>query len=152
MHENTGQKEKKYFTWELVDACCLMLTNDIMKKYPDYKERFKGVITFPRGGLAPAAIIANMLGLGTVMTASEMDLQIEANPDLMEGTYLLVDDISDTGETFADYVAGFTDLINAQKIQFVTVALCFRTNTAFMPEFVIQDAFDKWIVFPWEGQ
>lgn len=150
MHENTEQKDKKHFHWELVEAACLIMSNDIMRDYPDYQTRFKGVIGFPRGGLVPAVALAHMLNIDKVMTTPEFDFQYKANPVLMEGAYLLVDDISDTGVTFSDWVMNYVEQINTQKIQFVTASLCYRKDTAFMPNYTVQDAFDNWVIFPWE--
>ena len=156
MHGNEGKREYKRFNWELVDAACFIIADRIRADHPDYKEKFAGVVAFPRGGLIPATLLAHMLDLDIVMTTSELDLQVEhdvegfGRGELFHGKYLLIDDISDSGETFADYIASYSDLIKAGDIEFVTAAICYRPGTAYMPDYTIQDAFDKWVIFPWE--
>lgn len=153
---NTNRLAVMPLSWQWIEAGCSILTDKIKEKYPCPNEIFKGVVAFPRGGLVPATILAHMLDIKTVMTTSEFDMLFLVNDGASfdEGHYLLVDDISDTGVTFADWLANYAGFQPAEEsgydIRFTTVALTYRPNTAHMPDFVVGCADNYWIEFPWE--
>ena len=65
----------------------------------------------------------------------------KALPGDLRSKTLIIDDISDTGETLAD----------TEKLGFITATLSIRVGTKTLPHFygeLIND--DRWLVFPWE--
>lgn len=148
MHENTENKVKKHLPWVWVQSACSILANKIKEHHQGTE--IAGVIAFPRGGLVPATLLAHQLDIGTVMTTSEFDSRVILDDSLMRGTYLLVDDISDTGGTISDWITGYVNHVDLWQIKFIVATLCYRPGTAYVPNYTIQNAYDNWIVFPWE--
>ena len=100
----------------------------------------EGVIGFSRGGLPLATVLAYALGIKCVYTDEEF-----GDSTAVEGHYLLVDDISDSGTTFKKYVPVFTE-----KVKFTTAALFMRPGTAFVVDYAAFNAGNNWLNFPWE--
>ena len=124
------KKNKLYLSWEWVDA----QINKIGDKLEGRK--FEFVAGVPRGGLIPAVMISHAFGIKYISYSSA-----KALPGDLRNKTLVIDDISDTGETLAD----------ADKLKFITATLCIRVGTKTLPYFygeLISD--DRWLVFPWE--
>jgi hypoxanthine phosphoribosyltransferase len=123
-------KNKLYLSWKWVDA----QINKIGDKLDGKKLEF--VAGIPRGGLIPAVMISHAFGIKYISYSSA-----KALPGDLRSKTLIVDDISDTGETLAD----------AEKLGFITATLSIRVGTKTLPYFygeLIND--DRWLVFPWE--
>jgi hypoxanthine phosphoribosyltransferase len=124
------EKSKLYLGWDWVDA----QINTIGDKLDGKKLEF--VAGIPRGGLIPAVMISHAFGIKYISYSSA-----KALPGDLRSKTLIVDDISDTGETLAD----------AEKLGFITATLSIRVGTKTLPYFygeLIND--DRWLVFPWE--
>jgi hypoxanthine phosphoribosyltransferase len=124
------EKNKLYLSWNWVDA----QINKIGDKLDGKKLEF--VAGIPRGGLIPAVMISHAFGIKYISYSSA-----KALPGDLRSKTLIVDDISDTGETLAD----------AEKLGFITATLSIRVGTKTLPYFygeLIND--DRWLVFPWE--
>jgi hypoxanthine phosphoribosyltransferase len=124
------EKNKLYLSWKWVDA----QINKIGDKLDGKKLEF--VAGIPRGGLIPAVMISHAFGIKYISYSSA-----KALPGDLRSKTLIVDDISDTGETLAD----------AEKLGFITATLSIRVGTKTLPYFygeLIND--DRWLVFPWE--
>ena len=127
-------KEKVFYSWEWLDKTVMELGETILSSNTDI-EYITGV---PRGGLVPA-----------VMLSHYMNKKFKPYNEVLEMTngqrkkVLVVDDISDTGET----------LYKAETFGFQTATLTVRYSTIFIPDFYgdkIED--DRWLVFPWERE
>jgi len=127
-------KEKVFYSWEWLDKTVMELGETILSSNTDI-EYVTGV---PRGGLVPA-----------VMLSHYMNKKFKPYNEVLEMTngqrkrVLVVDDISDTGET----------LYKAETYGFQTATLTVRHSTIFIPDFYgerIED--DRWLVFPWERE
>jgi len=127
-------KEKVFYSWEWLDKTVMELGETILSSNTNI-EYIAGV---PRGGLIPA-----------VMLSHYMNKKFKPYNEVLEMTngqrkkVLVVDDISDTGET----------LYKAETFGFQTATLTVRYSTIFIPDFYgdkIED--DRWLVFPWERE
>lgn len=125
------------------------------------------IVGLSRGGLAPACIMANTMGirkLYSVGVASytqgddvedvaediQMYQRIPANESEMNesSVVLIVDDISDRGHTL-DYVK--ENLTNNFQCKYLTASVFVKPKTTHVPDIyhkLVPD--DQWIVFPWE--
>lgn len=125
---------KPYDTW-------LALNNLIakLKAYYTGLNKPSAIFAVARGGLVPATYIAHALGVKLV-TSKLSDLV---------GDILIVDDISDSGETIKEVLAYCS---NSEVYNDIKVATIFeRYNTKVKPAFSGQVVTtDEWIKFPWE--
>ena len=124
------EKNKLYLSWKWVDT----QINKIGDKLDGRKLEF--VAGIPRGGLIPAVMISHAFGIKYISYSSA-----KALPGDLRSKTLIIDDISDTGETLAD----------TEKLGFITATLSIRVGTKTLPHFygeLIND--DRWLVFPWE--
>ena len=124
------EKNKLYLSWKWVDD----QINIIGDKLEGMDLEF--VSGIPRGGLVPAVMMSHAFGIKYISYSSA-----KALPKELRSKTLVVDDISDTGVTMAE----------ADKLNFITAALCLRVGTKTVPYLkgtLIND--DRWLVFPWE--
>lgn len=113
-----------------------------------------GIIAVARGGLVPAAIVANILGIRSIDTmciasysdstkAKDMDLEVLRSVGEKQGRWLVIDDLVDTGET-AKMVRR---LVPTAVIACVYAKPAGQQYTDF---FVTGFPQHTWVVFPWE--
>ena len=88
--------KKQYLTWEEVDS----LTDNIASQIRLEFKNVDSIYGIPRGGLIPAVILSHKLGL--------------PYSDKLTLTSLIVDDISDTGETLKEF-EGYTTAVLLHK-------------------------------------
>jgi len=124
-------KNKKIvkYTWNQVTNDCKKLAEQIKKS----KIEIKNIYGSPRGGLIPAIILSHLL-----------DLKVITRKDRITHNTLIIDDITDTGETLSKLFAD-TDLIY--------IAVLWKSNTSkYTPNFSINkySSIKDWIQFPWE--
>lgn len=125
--------KKLFYSWEQFDKDIASIVYFIKKK----NLRIRAIYAIPKGGLVLGTALANIL-----------DLKLFCNyQDIRNHMYyakqvLIVDDISDTGETFLKHR-------NIQK--FTTVTLFIKKGTKHIPNFYTQTCgVDQWVCFPWE--
>ena len=124
------EKNKLYLSWKWVDE----QINKIGDKLEGIDLEF--VAGIPRGGLIPAVMMSHAFGIKYISYSSAKML-----PGELRNKTLVVDDISDTGETMEE----------AGKLKFITATLSIRSGTKTVPYYfgdLIND--DRWLVFPWE--
>lgn len=124
--------KKVYVEWE-------DLERDIDKIVSQVKE-VDYVVGIPRGGLIIAVMISHRLGIKH-MTVDHLEKLEEFNLDIDKKRILIVDDISDSGQTLKRY----------KKEGYTTATLDVRNSTVTVPDFYsnwIENA--DWIVYPWE--
>ncbi len=87
----------------------------------------------PRGGLIPAVMLSHKMGLDLITDINEIDNKT-----------VLIDDICDSGKTFANYQA----LIQEKPI---FVSLYLRHSSKFKTDYsAVEIKNNNWITFPWE--
>ena len=124
------KNNKLYLSWKWVDEQ-INTIGDLL----DGRE-LEFVSGIPRGGLIPAVMMSHAFGIKYISYSSAKML-----PKDLRMKTIVLDDISDTGVTLAE----------ADKLEFITACLCYRSGTSTVPHVVgtyIND--DRWLVFPWE--
>ncbi len=153
--ESTSESTNKflYISWKEVYSACLKIFSEIMRD----QLKINCIIAISRGGMIPAAILANCLGVRKVIIVNvklyeeigiKGRLEIDRSLDLENidaSTVLIVDDIVDTGETMEkvkEYVANYV-----QKIY--TAALFVKEWSRVKPDYYVYET-TRWVIFPWE--
>lgn len=129
-----GKVKKKYVTWEEIEQDIDSIVKDLLKHANiDY------VVGIPRGGLIIAVMISHRLGVKH-MTIDHLEKLEEFDLDIDKKKILIVDDISDSGQTLKRFRKDYT-----------TATLDVRNTTIAIPQFYANwlDTAD-WIVYPWE--
>ena len=124
--------KKVYVEWGQLEESVSKLVSNI--KEVDY------VVGIPRGGLIIAVMISHRLGIKH-MTIDHLEKLEEFDLDIDKKRILIVDDISDSGQTLKRY----------KKEGYTTATLDVRDTTVTVPDFYsnwIENA--DWIVYPWE--
>ena len=113
------------YTWQQFEADC-----NVIAAWAE-EQRFMNVFGIPRGGMVIAVVLSYLLDIPLLLGVDEISRHT-----------LVVDDLSDTGETFAllEKRLGFRPRV---------AALFFEKKTRWMPEFTAHEKSD-WIKFPWE--
>lgn len=127
--------------------------------------KIDSVIGLSRGGLIPAVMLANQLGVRQVYsyglksyskkTRGDIETYQHVHADSITGdNIIVVDDISDKGETMG-YVKRqlcSSDRLTPWKHKNIhTCTLCIKEHTDFLPtwyDFTLES--DEWVIFPWE--
>ena len=114
-----------------------------------------------RGGIILARSLVSILGeiplvivhlpknpAGSLETMANVDLASMPIEDRERKVMLLVDDISDSGQTFVKTKQCLEEM---HFTTCITAALVYKTYSAFQPDlFGEADDTNTWIVFPWE--
>lgn len=124
--------KKCSITWNTIDNLITIIAREIISESPN----IYNIYGIPRGGLIPAVLLSHKLGLPLVQKP--------------KSNSLVVDDISDSGNTFIDFI----DTLYKPHVYFPdvkTASLFERQNTAFNPDYVgLHIEYQDWLVFPWE--
>lgn len=142
----------KYFkiSWEKLEKDCLKLAKKLNKRNIDR------IICISRGGLPWARVLSDLLKLPVAHLAVESyaDLKQVKKPVITESpknipkkeNWLVVDDISDTGDTFALVV----DHLKKYRTKTIyTLSPYIKPKTKFIPDFFVEKI-DAWVIFPYE--
>jgi hypoxanthine phosphoribosyltransferase len=109
-------------------------------------EKFTSILCCGRGGLVPSAYLAHALGIKTVHhlpTGNTVPPETFRTNGL-GNKVLIVDDISDTGDTL-------TEMVKHISIPYKTAVLYERITTSFRCDYVGQPiTHNNWITFDWE--
>ena len=143
---------KTLYTWYDIQPQCEKIVKELKDTYTDIIEY--EIVGISRGGLVPAVVISNLLGirkvyslgLKTYKDQEKDNAEIYQVPDLAgNNKIILIDDISDTGGSFI--IA--RDLYRQKQL--VTVSLYMKEKTKFVPDIVGSSVDNNiWVVFPWE--
>jgi len=117
------------------------------------------VIAIGRGGLVPARILCDYLLMKDLTTIKVEHWGIAATPqrravikfplcvDIKDKKVLLVDDITDTGDTLRislDYLKG----LKPKEVR--TAVLIHKTSSTFIPDYYVSKIVKwRWVIFPW---
>lgn len=141
--------EKKFISWEEFNQDTLTLAQELKQHGP-----WNGIIAIARGGLVPAAILAQALEIkviDTLCTSSYEDsTQTKTSAPIVlntaeekPGRWLIVDDLVDTGHTAK--IA--KDLFPSATVVCVYAKPKGEPFTTFYAKKMPQST---WVVFPWE--
>jgi adenine/guanine phosphoribosyltransferase-like PRPP-binding protein len=116
-------------------------------------QAWKGIVAITRGGLVPASIIARELEIRLVDTVcitsyegqQQGNINVLKSPDTDGESWLLIDDLVDTGKT-----AGVArDML--PKAHFATV-YAKPAGRPLVDTFITEVSQDTWILFPWDTE
>ena len=142
--------------WGTLDRGCKKIAENIQFK-------IDCIVGISRGGLVPATMLAHLLEVREVhaMGIRSYDLEHISSPaeiyqncfknskNLYSGkTILIVDDISDKGNTFLNVMKEARK--NHANINILTASIYVRGSTDYTPHFFYKKIKDEWVVFPYE--
>ena len=138
-------------TWEQLQNDCRALAWKLLSVRKDWSR----IVAVARGGLVPAAIVARELNIRVVDTVcissytlrnQGKGVDILKRPDLadMDETWMIVDDLVDTGRTAGATRAMFPG------IHFATV-YAKPEGRPLVDTFITEFSQDTWILFPWDS-
>lgn len=114
------------------------------------------IVAISRGGLTLGHLLSDHLRLpiATITIQSYSDIQTHGEVTLTEKLHtpirgkhvLLVDDVSDSGKTFARAVRYLKKL---QPKEISTLAMFYKPHSAFRPDYYARHT-NRWILFPYE--
>ncbi|MFQ5887083.1 MAG: phosphoribosyltransferase [Candidatus Hydrothermarchaeales archaeon] len=141
-------------SWDDIQRQCETIAKDIKDKgYSKYL-----IVGIVRGGLMPARILLDMLDndeLYTITvqfyesvgkTGNKPKIVHPVQGDISGKNMLLVDDISDTGESLI-VVKQHLEEKGAKKV--IVATLMKKPHTKFEPD-ICADETSAWVIFPWE--
>jgi len=138
--------DKKYYTWqEFID--------DSQKIKDQITEDFDCIVGITKGGIFLAGIMAQLLNNPNVCLVSyngggvgdKIKRLSDIHSDLKNKKILLVDDLSDKGNTLIMVKVDLEELNN----QVVIATLHYKPETKLIPDY-FASVENKWIVYPWE--
>lgn len=149
---NESETGKLLITWSSYAS----LEKRLQEKLSKYRD-IDFVVGIARGGVYPAFSMANKLNFksDSIRVASYNDVNNKEEVKILQGpcmdlnysNLLLIDDISDTGETFIAAIKYLKKKYNPSKIY--SASLLVKPWTKFLPDVYLEST-DKWVVFPWE--
>lgn len=116
------------------------------------------IVAVLTGGIIPAKLLSDLLDIKTIryieikfyrsvgMTVNKPVIRSVYTDSLEGKKVLIVDDVSDTGETL-ESVSNILTMFNPSKILSATLYL--KTWSKRIPDFYYKQV-DKWIIFPWD--
>ena len=148
-----SQKDKFfYLSWQGLHQASFELSQKILDKGLG----FDRIVAITRGGLPIARIFSDFLALPvslfTIKAYTGVDNKKKAKvieglmADIKDQTILLLDEVSDTGDTFK---LALTYLKKFQPAKIITCAPYIKPATKYMPDYWHTNT-DKWIIFPYE--
>lgn len=127
-----GAVKKAYVSWEDIELDVEKIVAQISDV--DY------VVGIPRGGLIIAVMISHRLDIKH-MTIDHLEKLEQFNLNIDNKSILIVDDISDSGQTLKHY----------KKQGYTTATLDVRNTTITKPDYYCNWLeTPDWIVYPWE--
>lgn len=137
-------------SWDKLEKDCMLLANKLKGRSIDR------IVCISRGGLPWARVLSDLLKLPVVHLAVESyaDLKQTKKPVITESpkdipkkeNWLVVDDISDTGDTLA-LVVGHLKNYRTKTIHTLTPYI--KPKTKFIPDYYAE-SIDAWVIFPYE--
>ena len=126
--------ESDIITWKKIEELSGILWENLQKKSPI---KFHSISTISRGGLVPARLMADLMGLDEILV-DKNQIPIDS---------LFVDDIYDSGNTFKKIIS------KAEDPKSLVYATLFARKGKEYPKqltFATQTKGSEYVVFPWE--
>jgi hypothetical protein len=148
--------ECERMSWELF----FRLSKDVARKIKvsDYQPDI--IVGLARGGWALARVLCDFLGVKDLVSLKVEHWGVTATPDgkaklkypfnidLQGKKVLVVDDITDTGESMRISVEYVKTL---KPLEVRTAALRHITGSKFVPDYFAEEIQWRWVVFPWNA-
>ena len=124
---------EQYVSWSEIDSLIRVLSTIILKS----SRTFSTISTLSRGGLIPSRLLADHLGIPTILV-DENTISFES---------LVVDDIFDSGATFDKILSKIDD---PSQLFFVTLFARRNKSYPFQLIYAAKTNDDAYVVFPWD--
>ena len=123
----------QHVDWTNIEYLVGKLSENILK----LPRTFSSITTLSRGGLIPSRLLADSLGIKTMLVDQK----------IISSDSLFVDDIFDTGKTFYDVFANVDD-----SSKFVFATLFARRGMKYPEQLMYAEKTfdDSYVVFPWD--
>ena len=120
-------------SWNEIEFLVEKLSESIL----ELSRSFSSITTLSRGGLVPSRLLADGLGIKTILVDQKT----------ISSDSLFVDDIFDTGKTFYDVFANVDD-----SSKFVFATLFARRGMKYPEQLMYAEKTfdDSYVVFPWD--
>lgn len=126
--------KKVYFSWNDFEKAVQELTKQI-----SFWDKIDFVVGIPRGGVILAIVLSHRTGVKHMTIDHFEKVKGELDPKRI----LIVDDISDSGQTLKKYV----------DEGYLTATWHERFSTIAKPDFVVEHLNNTdWVVYPWEAK
>lgn len=147
--------EVLYLPWSRALSMCYRLAEIIL----DSGEDFTTVVTISRGGLVPARIVSDVIGVddfhvvrsrfwgvgGRIL--EEPEISYYGGVELKNKKVLIIDEVVDTGTTMSRIVR-LVNSLGASKTK--TAVLHYKTSSSFVPDYYVERVERwVWIYYPW---
>ena len=140
--------EKLYISWEEFHKHVKQLATKLKDA-----GQWNKIVAVSRGGLLPAGILAYELDIRNVEVVnmssydgdkqrSQNDIDIKSFVGEVDEHTLVIDDLSDTGNTFR--------LLRQEFPKAHFAAVYAKSKGKVLVDFYVEEMPDKWIVFPWD--
>ncbi len=149
----TENYECEMMSWEqfsdLAEGLAELIKND-------YKPEI--IVGLTRGGWAPARVLCDHLGIKNLASLKVEHWGITATPDgsakikgdlnadVRDKKVLVVDDLTDTGDSMALAVNYIKSL---KPVEVRTAVLLNIKGSKFVPDYYVKEIDWKWVIFPW---
>ena len=123
----------QHVDWTNIESLVGKLSENLLK----LPRTFSSITTLSRGGLIPSRLLADSLGIKTILVDQK----------IISSDSLFVDDIFDTGKTFYDVFANVDD-----SSKFVFATLFARRGMKYPEQLMYAEKTfdDSYVVFPWD--
>lgn len=152
MHE---ELPSTLITWDEVYSLCRQLVGKLRKA----SFRIDVIVAIARGGYVPGRILSDMLGIHDLTSFKiehyqgaykqhEAFVKYPLNADINGRNVLLLDDVCDSGDTFAVGVEHIRHCGAVNEMH--TAALHLKTVSKFIPDFYAKTVSEwRWLIYPW---
>jgi len=152
MHE---ELPSTIITWPEIYGLCRQLTVQLRKA----EFRIDIIIAIARGGYVPGRLLSDMLGIQDLtcfkiehyqgaFKQHEAFVKYPLNADINGRNVLLLDDVCDSGDTFAVGIEHVQQCGTVNEIR--TAALHLKTVSRFIPDFYVDTISEwRWLIYPW---
>jgi len=142
-------------TWEEVYSLCRQLVRQLRKA--DF--RIDVIVAIARGGFVPGRLLSDMLGIHDLTSFKiehyqgaykqhEAFVKYPLNADINGRNVLLLDDVCDSGDTFAIGIEHIRHCGTVNEMR--TAALHLKTVSKFIPDFYVETVSEwRWLIYPW---
>jgi hypoxanthine phosphoribosyltransferase len=142
-------------TWDEIYSLCRQLAGQLRKA----NFQIDVIVAIGRGGYVPGRILSDMLGIYDLTTFKiehyqgaykqhEAFVKYPLNADINERNVLLLDDVCDSGDTFAIGAGHIRQCGTVNEIR--TAVLHLKTVSTFIPGFYAEAISEwRWLIYPW---
>ncbi|MBL7141573.1 hypothetical protein ISS21_00525 [Patescibacteria group bacterium] len=143
--------KKRFYSWTQLTKDSLQLAKKLKSK------KFDFIVAISRGGLVPATLLSYLLDIKKIYVIGynyylkpgvrgKLELTSPLNARVKNSRILLIDEISDTGQTLFSAV----QLLKKRKNKVTTVTLHWKAKSKIKPDYFIHQVKNIWIVYPWD--